>query len=237
MAEGVTSETAPEGTSPPPFRKASIDSTIGSTLIAPQETAWAGNDSNGPSSEIVVPSRPRFSLSRARLVGWGALAFSAGLVASAGAHLLVAPSRPSSSASATLLAPRAPVESAPAVAVIPPTPSPAAAAVPAPAATVAPAAAPAPVAAAAEAVPATAPVTLAAATPAPLRTRAGATPQPRSKTRARGKVRAEPRGSSGPTETAEADWAPAAQESTERTTERAAPAARASSSWVDPFAQ
>ena len=44
-----------------------------------------------PATELVVTAKSRLSFSRTRLVGWGAVAFCAGLLASAGAHMLVAP--------------------------------------------------------------------------------------------------------------------------------------------------
>jgi hypothetical protein len=206
---------------PPPFPRA-----VAPTLLMLPEGFLPE-----PATETIL--RPKkVLLSRARLIGWGALAFSAGLVASAGAHMLGAPTAASVQAAAP-----SKVATPPAIASV-------TAPVPAPAPTPAPpvAAVEAPAAGPAAADPAH--LVLAAAMPGPsLHTRAGAAPQSRGKTRARGKSHSEPRsGGSTATADAETDWAPAS--ASPATVERPAPtpAARAAAphggaGWVDPFAE
>jgi len=195
-----------------------------------------------PSTELLVPARNGLSLSRARLIGWGALAFCAGLVASAGAHMLAAPARIGATANAatataatTTRAPAPAPAAAPAVA---------AAAAPTPVAAE-PVAAPAATAPAATNSDATAAKTVASdtagaelqpvlAVPAPLRTRSGAAAQAHAQTRARGKMRSVPRGGSADALSADesssvspaTDDAPAAPAKTHR-----------AAGWVDPFAE
>lgn len=93
-----------------------------------------------PATELLVGARSRLSFSRPRLVGWGAMAFCAGLLASAGAHMLVAPAHlgPTANAAtatgsqtvapaASTTAPAAVVTEAPAPAIaVVPVPAPAA---------------------------------------------------------------------------------------------------------------
>ncbi len=206
---------------PPPFHP---------RAVAPTLVMLPDGPSPEPATETLLRPKSKVLLSRSRLAGWGALAFSAGLVASAGAHMLVVtPARLGAIASAAPLA--QPVAARPALA-----PPAAATVIPAPAAEapVAPTTAdPAPVA-----------LAVAAAMPAPVHTRAGASPPSRGKIRARGKTHPEPRSGSGSTATAEAetDWAPASASSP--TVERAAPTptsaphpASRGAGWVDPFAE
>jgi hypothetical protein len=194
-----------------------------------------------PATELVVAAESRLSLSRTRLVGWGAVAFCAGLLASAGAHMLVAPARLGPTANAATaagsqnVAPAAPAASptAPAT-VVAVTPAPAIAVVPVPAP-----AAEAPVAksSAPETARAEAPPVALAASPAAIRTRSGANALSRGQTRARGKMRS--RGGSasaaeigGETDAPSSD-APAAEAAPAPATRPTHPAA----GWVDPFAQ
>jgi hypothetical protein len=204
-----------------------------------------------PATELVVTAKSRLSFSRTRLVGWGSVAFCAGLLASAGAHMLVAPAHLGPTANAATVtasqnaAPVAPAPSAtapaavvavapaPAIAVVP-VAAPAIAVVPVPAPT---ADAPAAKSTAPETAPAEAPHPTVAASSSPIRTRSGANALSRGQMRARGKIRS--RGGSasaaeiaGETDAPSSD-APAADAAP-------APAARPTlpaPGWVDPFAQ
>jgi hypothetical protein len=233
LAENTGVEVAGRDTPPPPLPR---------TLIADVASfPHAMPTSIEPATELVVAAESRLSLSRTRLVGWGAVAFCAGLLASAGAHMLVAPARLGPTANAATaagsqnVAPAAPAASptAPAT-VVAVTPAPAIAVVPVPAP-----AAEAPVAksSAPETARAEAPPVALAASPAAIRTRSGANALSRGQTRARGKMRS--RGGSasaaeigGETDAPSSD-APAAEAAPAPATRPTHPAA----GWVDPFAQ
>jgi hypothetical protein len=202
-----------------------------------------------PATEVVV-SAQALSFSRTRLFGWGSVAFCAGLLASAAAHMVMAPAlvnigptanaatvSPTGNAAATVASAAtpagSPASSAPVALAAPAAPEPAA---PAPAAQ-------APVAN--EPAHADGQILAAPAVPATVRTRSGAAIPARSQTRARGKMRSVPRSASAAaasaTEGEEGDWKPAAADSTSDDAPTAAPAARPApnhgSGWVDPFAQ
>lgn len=191
-----------------------------------------------PATELVVPAKA-LSFSRTRLVGWGSVAFCAGLLASAAAHMLMAPAHlgpianaatvsPTGNAAATV-ASTAPAASAPVALAAPAAQEPAA---------LAPAAQ-APVAN--ELAPASAQNLAAPAPPATVRTRSGAATQVRGQTRARGKMRSRTASAAaaGATDSAEGDWKPEADSNDDApaAAPAARPAARHGSDWVDPFAQ
>lgn len=192
-----------------------------------------------PATEVVVAGKSRVSLSRTRLVGWGTAAFCAGLMASAGAHMLAAPARLGPTANAATVtesanaAPPAPSPTAPAAAL---------AAVPAPAPATAIAIVPVaanPTQAPAPASPARseAPQLALAGSAAAVRTRSGASAQPRVQTRARGKMHSRG-GSASAAEIAGETDAPSSDEpAAEPAPAPAARPAHPAAGWVDPFAQ
>jgi hypothetical protein len=204
-----------------------------------------------PLTELVEQTNRRLYFSRPRLVGWGALAFCAGLVASAGAHMIAAPARLGGTANAA---------SAPAVVHAAPTAPAATTPVAAPVSVPAPAAVPlvvaepvkpasahneteAPAAKLGAPEGAGAESSLAIAMPSPVRTRSGATAQSRAQTRARGKMRSLPRGGATATasDSAVTDSKPASDDTASDDQPAAPPAAHPKAhqgaSWVDPFAE
>ncbi len=195
-----------------------------------------------PATELVVAGKRRLSFSRTRLVGWGAMAFCAGLLASAGARMLAAPAHlgPTANADTPATSQNA---AAPAPASNPTAPAVAVAAVPAPPAPIAvvpvparQAEAPAPANLAPETPGSGAPNLALAASPA-VRTRSGANAQPRGQMRARGKMRSRS-GSASAAEIAGETDAPSSDEpATESARASAARPAHPSAGWVDPFAQ
>jgi hypothetical protein len=200
-----------------------------------------------PVTELVASAKA-LSFSRSRLFGWGSVAFCAGLLASAAAHVLMAPAHLGPTANAATVS-----QTGNTVATVPATPPPSGtSAASAPVALAAPAA-PEPLAPPApqapvvnELAPAGTPNLAAPALPATVRTRSGAAAQARSQTRARGKMRSRSASAAaaGATESEEGDWKPSADSSDDAPA--AAPAAAAPSArpatqhgsgWVDPFAQ
>jgi len=186
-----------------------------------------------PATEVVVVGKRRLSFSRTRLVGWGAVAFCAGLLASAAAHMLAAPAGlgPTANAATTNATPSAPMPTAPAIVAAP---EPAIAVVPVPAAE---AEAPVAKATAPETARAEAASPALAASPATVRTRSGANGQPRGQMRARGRMRSRNGWASAAEIAGETD-APASDEPAAEAAPAAAgrPAHRRAG-WVDPFAQ
>ena len=199
-----------------------------------------------PATELVVAAKSRLSFSRTRLVGWGATAFCAGLLASAGAHMLVAPAHLGPTANAATatesqnVAPAAPAPSptAPATVVAnapapAPAPVPAIAVVPVPAPT---ANAPAAKSTAPETAPAEAPQLPVAASPAAIRTRSGANALSRGQMRARGKIRLRG-GSASAAEIAGETDAPSSDAPAAAAPAPATRPTHPAPGWVDPFAQ
>ncbi len=190
-----------------------------------------------PATELLLSRSGRISFSRTRLIGWGALAFCAGLVASAGAHMLATPAHLGATANAASVT-AADHAAAP---VAPPTVAAPTVVSPAPVAAE-PAAAPAtPKIAAPESARADSPQLAYGTdttTTAPVRTRSGATAQARAQTRARGKMRSLPRGGSTASETAtEAAEPPSEAAPSAAPAPAARPAAHTAANWVDPFAE
>ena len=193
-------------------------------------------------TDVVVPGKRRLSFSRTRLVGWGAVAFCAGVLASAGAHMVAAPARLGPTANAATPTASRDLPSAPA-----PSPAAPAAAAPAPAASIAVVPVPAVPAHEAEA---TAPDSPApesaradashlalAANSAAVRTRSGASGQPRGQTRARGRMRSRSSSAFAAEIAGETDAPSSDAPATEAAPAPAARPAHPSAGWVDPFAQ
>lgn len=192
-----------------------------------------------PGTEVVVSAKA-MSFSRSRLVGWGSAAFCAGLLASAAAHMLMAPAHLGPIANAATVSTKdnaAPQVASPGTSATAPAPSPAASAQVALTAPAAPVAeAPAPVPATTELARADAPNLAAPALlPASVRTRSGAAAQARSQTRARGRLRSPARSSSTAAAVDTPSDEPAADSSDDAPAAR--PAAQHAAGWVDPFAQ
>jgi len=193
------------------------------------------------SATEVVVSAKALSFSRSRLVGWGSAAFCAGLLASAAAHMLMAPAHLGPIANAATVSTKdyaAPQVASPGTSATAQAPSPAASAqvaLTAPAAPVVEAPAPAPATtelARADAQNLAAPALL----PASVRTRSGAAAQARSQMRARGRLRSPARSSSTAATTFDTPSdEPAADSSDDAPAAR--PAAQHAAGWVDPFAQ
>jgi len=191
-------------------------------------------------TDVVVPGKRRLSFSRTRLVGWGAVAFCAGVLASAGAHMVAAPARlgPTANAATPTASrdlPSAPSPAAPAAAA--PAPAASIAVVPVPAVPAHEAEATAPDSPAPESARADASHLALAANSAAVRTRSGASGQPRGQTRARGRMRSRSSSAFAAEIAGETDAPSSDAPATEAAPAPAARPAHPSAGWVDPFAQ